>query len=378
MKKALIYFLILLIIGTMSIVITTAQEDETDIDGFVFNIAAVDDEITAESGLILTSEDALANSMTGWSILIHCSKVENNLYVAKADVIEPEGEVPELSFEQGDIVIAIHSASSDMSEVDLYPNVPQKLAALQVKAGMYFILNNIDLSEKTSNNGTATLSLEPPDNELPDDDPMGEMVEDPGYKLDVTVEETYTPGQTLNVTITMKNIVPETGIGLIHLFLYYDPEKVEPVTVNDGSMNTEMENFLITAPDREKWESISKLEEDENRYDISFATTDAAAHAKEDRSLVMQIPFTVRSDALGEIAFLVPHRETEALDYDLNNIYGNAGMAVSYPAVIEESIEESSSIVPTGDSGEIVIAFICLAALVNIIIITASIKRRKS
>jgi hypothetical protein len=76
----------------------------------------------------------------------------------KADPVEPTGTIPSLSFASGDIVIAIHSSTSNPDLVGTYPNVYQKINALKVKAGMYITLKNIDLAAKTSNNGKAVVS----------------------------------------------------------------------------------------------------------------------------------------------------------------------------------------------------------------------------
>ncbi len=213
------------------------------------------------------------------------------------------------------------------------------------------------------------------------DDIMGEPVQNPGYVLDVTVEETYRPGDTLNLTVTMRDIMPETGIGLINIKLYYDPTKVDPVILNDGSLNTAMDAFLTVAPNINNWEGLSKLEPEQNRYDISFSTTDAASHAKDDGSLVITVPFTVKSNATGQIIFQVPHNQTSALDYDLNNIYGNAGIAISNPAAASESSvissEASVSIPQTGDNGDkgtIILVFVALSTLAGVVVVT---KRRR-
>ncbi|HAN20523.1 MAG: hypothetical protein A2Y15_04195 [Clostridiales bacterium GWF2_36_10] len=382
MKKIIIFMLILLLISTTSIFFVTAQEES--IDGFAFNILAVDTTITAENGLILTSETALSESGVGWSILIHCEKADNNLYIAKADAVIPTGTIPSISFSPNDIVIAIHSSTSNVAQESEYPNVHQKLAAMQVKAGMYFTLNNIDLTAKTSTNGTAVVSLTDPRgeasevSEVPEfNDIMGDLVENPGYKLDVTAPEFYNVGETVNVTITMKNIVPTTGIGLIHLYLYYDADKVDPVILNDNSLNAAMESFLVTAPNRNQWEGMSKLEEEQNRYDISFSTTDPAAHAKEDGSFVIVVPFKVKDTATDTIAFQVPHKQTEALDYDMNTIYGNAGMTVLYPAAETDESPVDTSIVETGDSGIIALALIIMTVTSGLTIIIAAKKRNR-
>lgn len=370
MKKKLIILLIACLIAAIG-VNAAAQED--DLDGYEFNILAVDQMITAESGLILTSASALQNSGVGWSVLIHCGKESGNVYVVKQDVIEPTGTIPNISFAPGDIVIAIHSSTSNPDLADTYPNVFQKLNALKVKSGMYITLKNIDLAAKTASNGKAVVSMTKPEAPKDYNDLMGEMVEDPQYKLDVTAPAHYVPGQTLDVTITLKNVVPESGLSLIHFYLYYDVDKVEPVVKNDNNLNEEMENFLITAPNRNKWEGISKLDEEQNRYDISFATASTDSAAKEDGSLVIKVPFKIKSTATGTIAWQVPHRMTEALDNDLNKVYGNGGFALS---TLSTGTSSAPPKVPTGDPSSVYMLIASVIILAGItVVIRASVRR---
>jgi len=370
MKKKLIILLIACLIAAIG-VNAAAQED--DLDGYEFNILAVDQMITAESGLILTSASALQNSGVGWSVLIHCGKESGNVFVVKQDVIEPTGTIPNISFAPGDIVIAIHSSTSNPDLADTYPNVFQKLNALKVKSGMYITLKNIDLAAKTASNGKAVVSMTKPEAPKDYNDLMGEMVEDPQYKLDVTAPAHYVPGQTLDVTITLKNVVPESGLSLIHFYLYYDADKVEPVVKNDNNLNEEMENFLITAPNRNKWEGISKLDEEQNRYDISFATASTDSAAKEDGSLVIKVPFKIKSTATGTIAWQVPHRMTEALDNDLNKVYGNGGFALS---TLSTGTSSAPPKVPTGDPSSVYMLIASVIILAGITVaIRASVRR---
>ena len=180
MKKFLAVFLSIVLVCTMSVVIVSAGDDDS-IDGFVFDIAAVDVPITEETGLIITSTEALLESNGGWSVVILCEKVEENVYKAKQDAMAPtsEGKVDltAIEMEQDDIVIIIHSATSNPDYEVQYPNVHQKLAALQVEAGMEFTLAGIDLAAGTVTNGTATVSTgENDDDDDDDDEPSREPI----------------------------------------------------------------------------------------------------------------------------------------------------------------------------------------------------------
>jgi hypothetical protein len=58
MKRTLA--ILLIIVFTAALCVNVAAQDE-DLNGYEFNILAVDEMITAENGLILTSESTLAN-----------------------------------------------------------------------------------------------------------------------------------------------------------------------------------------------------------------------------------------------------------------------------------------------------------------------------
>ena len=155
MKKIMALALTALLVFSIFGILATAEETA---ETYEFNILAVDAKITAESGLIITSEEALATSGTGWTVIIPCSKVEDNKYVAKTDSIAPNGTVQTIEMEEGDIIIAIHSSSSDVTLIDTYPNCEQKVAAEKVKAGSTFVLEGIDLVAKTSTDGKAIVT----------------------------------------------------------------------------------------------------------------------------------------------------------------------------------------------------------------------------
>jgi hypothetical protein len=162
MKKYLALFLTLVLVGTMSSLWVSAEEDTTPItDGFEFDIANVDTKIVGAKGLILTSQDAYNNSGAGWAINILCEKVANNLYKAKQDAaFSSVGQLPALTLGADDIVISIHSDGVDA-------NKEQKKQAMKVKAGMYFTLSGIDLTKSGAVEGKAKLSVNNPQEPAP-------------------------------------------------------------------------------------------------------------------------------------------------------------------------------------------------------------------
>ncbi|HPP84957.1 MAG TPA: hypothetical protein PK795_03495, partial [Bacillota bacterium] len=164
--------LTLMLIGTMSSLWVTAEEEEP---GFEFTIEGVDVKVIAESGIICTTQQAYEASRQNWSILILCEKVADNLYRAKQDAEVARGSMPALTLGENDIVIGIHSASSNPDFIDQYKNVLQKNEAMKVKAGTYFTLIDIDLTKAGYVNGKAKVSLSNP-NEEPGPAPVQETI----------------------------------------------------------------------------------------------------------------------------------------------------------------------------------------------------------
>ncbi len=180
-------------------------------------------------------------------------------------------------------------------------------------------------SQQTTDDSKDQSEVEDEFNDYEDDiDPdniMGTALTDPAYRLQLSSAETYTPGEEVVVIIKVKDIALNDGFVFYNFFLYYDGDKVEPVVKNDG-LNENMDKFLKVSPDQERWEGMSRLEEETNRYDISFFTA-YDSPSKDDDSIVIEIPFMVKGDADGTITFELPHGRGSALDYPLNEYKGN-------------------------------------------------------
>lgn len=164
MKKIATIVLSALLIFSLASIFASA-ENTVNPDGFRFDIKAINGSISGEDGIIITSQDAIANANLKWPVVIICEKVSDGVYKVKQDPIVPKGTVPEITLNQNEIIIAIHSSSSDLSTKDTYKNVEQKLAALNVKAGMYFTFEGIDLVNGTCENGVAICSAQAPGSE---------------------------------------------------------------------------------------------------------------------------------------------------------------------------------------------------------------------
>lgn len=167
---------------------------------------------------------------------------------------------------------------------------------------------------------------------------VGAPVQNPDYNITVSAPASYMPGDTLQVKMTLNDIQTAGGYPYIKLSLYYDKDKVEPVVKNDGDVNEAMSSFLEKAPNKNSWEGICRLDENDARYDISFMNPSFNGAAVDHGDLVISVPFNVKSGATGKIIFQVPHKSTLCVDTNLKKHYSNAGMAAVEPAVEDEDL----------------------------------------
>jgi len=163
MKKLLTLVMTAALILTLSSIFASAA-DTIDPDGYKFDIKTINGKVENEIGIIITSQDAIASANLNWPVIIICEKVSNNVYKVKQDPILPKGTAPSLTLNKDEIIIAIHSSSSDITQKEQYKNVEQKVAASNVKPGMYFTFEGIDLEKGTVNNGKAICSAKAPEN----------------------------------------------------------------------------------------------------------------------------------------------------------------------------------------------------------------------
>lgn len=158
-------------------------------------------------------------------------------------------------------------------------------------------------------------------------------LKNPAFELAFYFPETdLETNNLITVGVYIQNIVPNDGLTLLHFLLYYDKSKVEPFILNDEMENRMMDDFLIQAPDLEEWKSgaLCKLNEEEGYYDISFMTAQNSGYAKEDASLVFNIPFRLKASANGAIEFRIPSDSTTyGVTGSLQQVIGMGDLSIS-------------------------------------------------
>ena len=161
MKKTLSIVLAALLLCTLCVVFAAAED--VNPDGYAFKIDTVNQPVTGEKATIITKQELIATSNLRYSVNIVLDKVDDGLYKAAGDAVPGTGSDPDITLSEGQIILAVHSSTSDPALIDEYPNVYGKLNALAVKAGMYIQLSGIDLTvDGAVENGTATCTAEDP------------------------------------------------------------------------------------------------------------------------------------------------------------------------------------------------------------------------
>lgn len=164
--------------------------------GYVFDIEDINGTIGGEDATILTSEDGLANCGT-WSIWFLAEKVEgSSAYKAVTNGAAMNGAAPSVNLKDGQIIIVVHSASSNPNDAATYPNWEDKVACLAIKEGDYLVFSGIDLAAGTCENGTMTVVTEDEIGNLPEE----ESSEAPVESSEAPVESSEAPAESSEVS----------------------------------------------------------------------------------------------------------------------------------------------------------------------------------
>lgn len=162
MKKTLSVLLAALLLCSLCVIFAAAED--VNPDGYAFNIDSVNVAVAGEKTTIITKQDLIPTANMKWSVNIVLDKVADGLYKAAGDAVPGSGSDPDITLKEGQIILAVHSSTSDPAQIDEYPNVYGKLNAMAIKAGMYIQLGGgIDLTvDGVVKNGTATCTVEDP------------------------------------------------------------------------------------------------------------------------------------------------------------------------------------------------------------------------
>ncbi len=123
--------------------------------GYVFDIRAVNDKITGEDAVIMTSND-FTGQIGSWSIWTIAEELDDSgIYKAIKDAEPSQGTPPAVQLDENQILIAVHSSTSnpDKAAENNWHNWEDKVAFLAVKSGDCFVFDGVDLENGTCTNG---------------------------------------------------------------------------------------------------------------------------------------------------------------------------------------------------------------------------------
>ncbi|MGM9610743.1 MAG: hypothetical protein ACI3ZE_03845 [Candidatus Woodwardiibium sp.] len=161
MKKTLSVLLAALLLCSLCVIFAAAED--VNPDGYAFKVDTVNIAVAGEKTTIITKQDLIPSANMKWSVNIVLDKVADGLYKAAGDAVPGSGSDPDITLEEGQIILAVHSSTSDPAQIDEYPNVYGKLNAAAIKAGMFIQLSGVDLTvDGAVENGTATCTVEDP------------------------------------------------------------------------------------------------------------------------------------------------------------------------------------------------------------------------
>lgn len=270
--------------------------------------------------------------------------------------------------------ICLYNAQIPLTDADRLANFPYKLWNKETETPV--TVADIKLGEIGGD-------PQPPVDDDPDKKYIEEIIASVGEKnpdgqFDLVIEapEEYKAGDEITVNVKIKNIKVEEGIVSLLADFYYDNEKLTLLNTADEDGAIE----CITLPD--SWENLVKQDKDEqhNVIDNGHITlavlTGKKKPVKDDDSLTFTFKFKVKEDAKNAIGFYIPHESVTAKKYDLTDVLGNGGYAITKMHVEGEASSSSSKTTQTGDGSTSMIVF-AIVALVAICGSAVVIKSRK-
>lgn len=183
MKNTLKTVVCLLIVASFLLVTGVVASAE---DGFVFDVKGFNQTIWGEDAVIVTTNDAYQTCNPKWAISVVCTVVSDKILKVAKEPVAGAGDIPsDVKLKDNQVVLVVHSSTSDPEQASQYPNVYGKLAALDLKKGHYLVLSDgLDLATAS---GSGTVTVVEKEKNLPktdaseapsEDEPVDESSED--------------------------------------------------------------------------------------------------------------------------------------------------------------------------------------------------------
>ena len=138
-------------------------------DGFVFNVKGFNQTISGEDAVIVTTNEAYQTCNPKWAISVVCNIVSDNILKVAKEPVAGSGDVPsDVKVKENQVILVVHSSTSDTDQAEQYPNVFGKLAAMDLKKGHFLVLSEgLNLAAAT---GAGTVTVVEKEKNLPKTD----------------------------------------------------------------------------------------------------------------------------------------------------------------------------------------------------------------
>jgi hypothetical protein len=148
MKKIIVLVSCLVLVFSLAVLPVSAAAD-----GYDFLSTAseffVNGSIVGEGVVLITNNDSLANANLKWAISVMLAPTETEGVYTVVFVHTGDGNTPAITLEEGQILLGVHSSTSNTDQASEYPNVYGKLAATALEIGEVVTITGIDIEAGT-------------------------------------------------------------------------------------------------------------------------------------------------------------------------------------------------------------------------------------
>lgn len=158
MKKIIILISCLALVCALAVLPVSAATDGFDFTSTATQVV-VNGSIAGEDVVIITDSANISNANLKWAISVVLDLTDGGSGVySVAFVHTGDGNDPAITLEEGQILLGVHSASSDPAQIDQYQNVNGKNAAMALEQGDTVVFTGIDFEAGTVSEGATIIA----------------------------------------------------------------------------------------------------------------------------------------------------------------------------------------------------------------------------
>lgn len=218
MKKIIVLISCLALVCALAVLPVSAATDGFD---FVSTASQVlfNGSVVGEGVVIVTISDNIPTSNLKWAISVVLNPTETAGVYSVAFVHTGDGTDPAITLEEGQILLGVHSSTSNTDQASEYPNVYGKLAAQALEAGDLITFTGVDFAAGTVSEDATIIAggtvSEESDVYVPD----GNVSEEPETESAPEADES-TPADTSAPADASDNSVAEAPAGGDNVWIF--------------------------------------------------------------------------------------------------------------------------------------------------------------